>query len=520
MVISLHVILNTARRGSCFMLGVLGYIMKMCFSRINPRLSQHDRKVLSDLPRDPDNTEKKFNLEAKAVIYAVCPNERCHKTHKPSFSDGSPIPTYRQYCNHARFPGGSKCGERLTRPRVINQTSVEVPIKTFVSFDFKDWLAGLVSRPGFEDRMDAAWESIYSEETMRDIFQGDYLRNFKGPDGLHFSKGGHEGRYAFSLCVDFFNPYMNKLAGKKTSIGLISLICLNLPPSLRYKPENIFLAGIVPGPREPPLTTLNHYLTPVVDDLVEFWETGVRFTRTYNYPEGRTIRCALIALVSDLPASRKTAGFAAHSHEHFCSICHCTRSKDQNSTDYDSWKKRTNVECRSQAAKYEAASDEEARASQFERYGVRWSELLRLPYFDIVKCVVVDAMHNLFLGLIKEHLTGILGISLPSRKQEGPVISINFSEPPSNFTTKEKQSLRKIHRWLSAPMSLVSADDRNNAIKKLKGAHVKALEFACSELDCTPAGKPSTVEAGRRIRTKDDFTAALVAWVGSFFSLF
>ena len=69
-------------------------------------------------------------------------------------------------------------------------------------------------------------------------------------------------------------------------------------------------------------------------------------------------------------------------------------------------------------------------------------------------------------------------------------------------------------------MSLVSVEDHNNAIKKLKGAHVKALEFACSELDCTPAGKPSTVEASKHIHTKDDFTAALVEWVGSFLFLF
>src|SRR5271168_3981678 len=69
MVVSLHVILNTTHRGSYFMLGILGYIIKMCFARINPHLSQHDRKVLSDLPRDPDNVEKKFNLEAKAVIH-------------------------------------------------------------------------------------------------------------------------------------------------------------------------------------------------------------------------------------------------------------------------------------------------------------------------------------------------------------------------------------------------------------------------------------------------------------------
>ncbi|KJA14254.1 hypothetical protein HYPSUDRAFT_208847 [Hypholoma sublateritium FD-334 SS-4] len=32
---------------------------------------------------------------------------------------------------------------------------------------------------------------------------------------------------------------------------------------MRYKPENMFLAGVVPGPHEPPLTALNHYLTPL-----------------------------------------------------------------------------------------------------------------------------------------------------------------------------------------------------------------------------------------------------------------
>ena len=40
----------------------------------------------------------------------------------------------------------------------------------------------------------------------------------------------------------------------------------------------MFLAGIVPRLQEPPLTTLNHYLTPLIDNLVEFWEPGIRFT--------------------------------------------------------------------------------------------------------------------------------------------------------------------------------------------------------------------------------------------------
>ena len=33
--------------------------------------------------------------------------------------------------------------------------------------------------------------------------------------------------------------------------------------------------------------------------------------------------------------------------------------------------------------------------------GVRWSELLRLPYFDPVRFVTVDLMHCLFLGITK-----------------------------------------------------------------------------------------------------------------------
>ena len=32
------------------------------------------------------------------------------------------------------------------------------------------------------------------------------------------------------------------------------------------------------------------------------------------------------------------------------------------------------------------------------KYGVRYSILLALPYFDPVKLTVVDPMHNLFIG--------------------------------------------------------------------------------------------------------------------------
>jgi hypothetical protein len=123
----------------------------------------------------------------------------------------------------------------LTHPRILAGIEFESPIKTFVSFDFKDWLAGLLSRPGYEDHMDAAWSHSSDSArigTMNDIFDGDFLHTFQGVDGNHFSMGNDEGRYVFGLCVDFFNLYTNKLAGKKVSTGMISFVCFNLPPSM------------------------------------------------------------------------------------------------------------------------------------------------------------------------------------------------------------------------------------------------------------------------------------------------
>ena len=42
-----------------------------------------------------------------------------------------------------------------------------------------------------------------------------------------------------------------------------------------------------------------------------------------------------------------------------------------------------------------------SRETHFKEHGVRWSELLRLPYMDPIRFAVVDPMHCLFLGVAK-----------------------------------------------------------------------------------------------------------------------
>ena len=63
--------------------------------------------------------------------------------------------------------------------------------------------------------------------------------------------------------------------------------------------------------------------------------------------------------------------------------------------------------------------------------GVKFSELLNLPSFDVVRCHVIDPMHNIFLGLSKHVIqtwkeVGILQVSHFAKLQE----KVDLINPP------------------------------------------------------------------------------------------
>ncbi|MBW0576027.1 hypothetical protein O181_115742 [Austropuccinia psidii MF-1] len=53
------------------------------------------------------------------------------------------------------------------------------------------------------------------------------------------------------------------------------LICLNLPPSERLNPENVYVSGIIPGPKEPTALQLNYLLMPLIKELKELWQITI-----------------------------------------------------------------------------------------------------------------------------------------------------------------------------------------------------------------------------------------------------
>ncbi|KZV96469.1 hypothetical protein EXIGLDRAFT_595926, partial [Exidia glandulosa HHB12029] len=184
----------------------------------------------------------------------------------------------------------------------------------------------------------------------------------------------------------------------------ISLVCLNLPPEIRYAPENIFLVGVIPGPKE---SVIQPYLAPLVDELLDLHK-GRHFLSSSEV-KGRLVQAFLVPVVCDMQAARKVIGFVPPVAKLACPYCKC-KYEDMSNRDVINGhvERRSKQEWKEQAQAYQdAAGNSTLRVELRKENGVKWSELLRLPYWDPTRFAVVDAMHNLLLGLIQHHVRKI-----------------------------------------------------------------------------------------------------------------
>ncbi|OSD00157.1 hypothetical protein PYCCODRAFT_1371822 [Trametes coccinea BRFM310] len=193
------------------------------------------------------------------------------------------------------------------------------------------------------------------------------------------------------------------------------MVCLNLPPHLRYLPENIYVAGVIPGPSKPSTVQINHFIALIIDELLEFWDPGVSYTQTAKAPYGRLVRLVVIPLVCDLPAARQVAGLGNFNQLHALCSCCTVRFDDIENTDVDSFPLRSMKAHREAATAWLHANSTAEREQLFKTTGIRYTELLRLPYWNPVLYVVIDSMHNLYLGILQRHIRDFWGINAPPR---------------------------------------------------------------------------------------------------------
>ena len=179
---------------------------------------------------------------------------------------------------------------------------------------------------------------------------------------------------------------------------------MNLPHALRYKEENIILAGIIPGPHEPHLN-INSYINPLVEELLELW-SGIEMDTTAGR---KLVRCAVICASCDIPAGRKLCGFLGHTARYGCTKCKKGFSGSVGKMDYSgydrrNWKYRTDESHRQDVSKLLNCKSRNELKNLESSLGCRYSNLLRLPYFNAPRMLVIDSMHSLFCGTAKYYV--------------------------------------------------------------------------------------------------------------------
>lgn len=361
--------------------------------------------ITADIPNDVRFVISALDLKPVSKGYCCCP--KCFACY--------PLEDFPDHCTSTEAPGAKACGRTLRRHVKRDGRTRAHAVRRYLYHDLKAWMGEMLCRPGMEDYLDRElYNTDHEPGEMHDIWDGRILKTFTWADGQLFAgkKNNGEGRYVFALNMDGFNPFMNKHGGTSASCGAIYMVCLNLPPHLRTRVENMFLVSIIPGPHHPSLVQINELLRPLVDDLITFWYKGVYYSRTHNYSRGRLVRCALVPLICDLPAARQMMAFASHSSKHFC--CYCgLESSDIDNVNMGSWPK--GVDTREEwvaIAEQWKASSLSARKALFEQHGIRYSELLRLPYWDPTRFVVIDSMHAIFLTDLRHHCRDLWGMNV------------------------------------------------------------------------------------------------------------
>ena len=236
------------------------------------------------------------------------------------------------------------------------------------------------------------------EAENKDVYDGNVWKEFQSFRGSPFLS--EEGNLAGMMNFDFFQPYKHI----QYSMGAVYVTILNLPRAIISKQENKILIGLIPGPHEP-RHDINTFLAPFVDELLKFW-SGVELN-VAHLRRRKTIRCTLLCVACDLPAGTKACGFLGHNAHLGCSRCfkkfEGILGEGMNFSEFDreNWPPRTGTRHRRDAYSLAALCTKTELQKTESELGCRYSILLKLPYFDAPRMLIVDPLHNLFLGSAK-----------------------------------------------------------------------------------------------------------------------
>ncbi|PBK83649.1 hypothetical protein ARMGADRAFT_944798, partial [Armillaria gallica] len=149
------------------------------------------------------------------------------------------------------------------------------------------------------------------------------------------------------------------------------------------------------------------------------------------------------------------------------------------------------------------AKSNSATEKLFNKSGIRWSPLYLLPYFDLSCMIIIDSMHNLFLGLLKEHFRRILGFCVKTKRDKAMSGAVNIDIPDDThipLEDKHIKSVKSIKRLLEQPLAEVfsNAQELYKFENKLVAKSHPALFYIANRLSCLDFDISQSIEARDR----------------------
>lgn len=154
------------------------------------------------------------------------------------------------------------------------------------------------------------WEA--ETELLRDIFDGRVWKNFISFNGVPFLSEFKS--IGLMIDMNWFQPFKNR---NDFSVGVIYFVLLNLPRNIRFRSENVIIAGLIPAFKKEP-HSINSFLNPILEELQVLWK-GLRLESSFLNCAS-VFRAALLCVSCDIPAARKCCGFKSHAGRLGCHI--------------------------------------------------------------------------------------------------------------------------------------------------------------------------------------------------------
>lgn len=135
-----------------------------------------DQDILKALPKSHQTIISNLQLEPDYQEYISC--SKCHCLY--------PTLDIPEECTFRSTASSEVCGGQLRQLRHAKGQLKESYPRKYLHHDLRNWIGELLCRPGMEELLDRDVFAGGSTEMKKDIWDGDILRDFKGPDGSPF----------------------------------------------------------------------------------------------------------------------------------------------------------------------------------------------------------------------------------------------------------------------------------------------------------------------------------------------